>query len=180
MRSTVLSFVVLAMLPAGAAAQAQGTGSGVPIFGFPMQQNSRNGDTDTFQRLPFRDLPTEIHIDVAADTLFDFDRGEVRSSAREYMSQIANLIFDRAGGPVRIECRSDRTTDRGAPVASQKIAQRCAAAIQDWLVKQEKLTRVRFTATGVGVQPAPPANSNDPFAQAPPSRSGISIVFAKR
>jgi outer membrane protein OmpA-like peptidoglycan-associated protein len=145
-----------------------------------MQQDGRKGDTDTFQRLPFRDLPTEIHIDLAADTLFDFDHGEVRPSAREYLAQIANLIFDRAGGPVRIECRSDRTSDRGAPVASQKLAQRCAAAIQDWLVKQEKLTRVRFTATGVGVQPAPPTNPTDPFAKAPASRSGVSIVFAKR
>jgi outer membrane protein OmpA-like peptidoglycan-associated protein len=180
MRWIVLSFIALAMLPAGAAAQVQGTDTGVPIFGFPMQQNSRNGDTDTFQRLPFRDLPTEIRIDLPADTLFDFDRGEVRSSAREYLSQIANLIFDRAGGPVRIECRSDRITDRGAPVASQKVAQRCAAAIQDWLVKQEKLTKVRFTTTGVGVQAAPPANPNDPFAKTPESRSGISIVFAKR
>ena len=180
MRSITLSYAALAMFSAGAAAQVQGTDLGVPIFGFPIQQNSRNGDTDTFKRLPFRDLATEIHIDLAADTLFDFDRGEVRTSAREYLSQIANLIFDRAGGPVRIECRSDRTADRGAPAATQKLAQRCALAIQDWLVKQERLTRVRFTATGVAVQAAPPVNPNDPFAQAPPSRSGISIVFVKR
>jgi outer membrane protein OmpA-like peptidoglycan-associated protein len=180
MRSTILALAASAMLSAGAAAQIQGTdtGSGVPLFGFPMQQD---GSTkDNFQRLPFRDLVTEIRIDLAADTLFDFDHGEVRTSAREYMQQIANLIFDRSNGQVRIECRSDRTSDRGAPAASQKLAQRCALAIQDWLVKQEKLTRVRFTATGIAVQPAPPLNPNDPFAQAPPSRSGISIVFAKR
>jgi outer membrane protein OmpA-like peptidoglycan-associated protein len=175
-----LALAALATLSAGAAAQGTNSGSGFPLFGLPLQQDGKSRDTDNFQRLPFRDLPTEIHIDLAADALFDFDRGEVRASAREYLAQIANLIFDRAGGPVRIECRSDRTSDRGAPVASQKLAQRCAAAIQDWLVKQEKLTKVRFTTTGIGVQAAPSANPNDPFAKAPESRSGISIVFAKR
>jgi outer membrane protein OmpA-like peptidoglycan-associated protein len=180
MRSVILALAAVATLSAEAAAQGNSSGSGFPIFGLPLQQDGKSRDTDNFQRLPFRDLANEIHIDLAADTLFDFDRGEVRVSAREYFAQIANLIFERAGGPVRIECRSDRTSDRGAPVASQKLAQRCAAAIQDWLVRQEKLTKVRFTTTGIGVQAAPPANPNDPFAKAPESRSGISIVFAKR
>ena len=66
------------MLSAGAAAQGNSTGSGFPIFGLPLQQDGKSRDTDNFQRLPFRDLATEIHIDLAADTLFDFDRGEVR------------------------------------------------------------------------------------------------------
>jgi outer membrane protein OmpA-like peptidoglycan-associated protein len=177
MRS-ILAITALAMLCTAADAQSLGIdpNSGLPLFGMPLQQDDRAHDVDNFRRLPFRDLATEIHIDLVADTLFDFDHGEVRVSARDYMQQIANLIFARANGPVRIECRSDRM-----PAATgQKLAQRCALAIQDWLVKQEKLTRVRFVATGIAVQPAPPANPNDPFAKAPPSRSGISIVFAKR
>jgi outer membrane protein OmpA-like peptidoglycan-associated protein len=174
MRATIASLAVLAMLPAAAAAQPQGTDSGFPLFGMPLQND--NAARDTFKRLPYRDLAAEIRIELAADILFDFDHGQVRASAQDYMQQIANLIFDRSNGQVRIECR----LDRGVPAASQKLAQRCAAAIQDWLIKQEKLTRVRFTSTGFGVQPSPPPNPNDPFAQSPPSRTILSIVFVKR
>jgi outer membrane protein OmpA-like peptidoglycan-associated protein len=172
MRSTILALAALAMLVAAAGAQD------IPMFGFPMQKDGP--ENDNYRRVPFRDLGTEIRIDLDANALFDFDHGEVRATARDLMQQIANLIFDRGGTTARIECRSDRTVDRGAPAATQKIAQHCAAAVQDWLVRQEKLTRVRFTTTGVAVQPAPPPNPNDPFAKAAPSRSGITIVFAKR
>jgi outer membrane protein OmpA-like peptidoglycan-associated protein len=177
----ILAVAGLAMSCGRANAQAIGIdpNSGAPMFGMPLQRDGRS-DVDNFRRLPFRDLGNEIRIDIAADKLFDFDHGEVRVSARDYMQQIANLIFDHAGGTVRIECRTDRASDRGVPVASQKLAQRCASAVQDWLVTQEKLTRVRFAATGVALKPAPPANPNDPFAHAPPSRNSISIVFAKR
>jgi outer membrane protein OmpA-like peptidoglycan-associated protein len=169
MRSAIPSMTALVMLGAVTGAQAQG----FPLFHGPLQQDKPQ---DSYQRLPYRDLPTEIRIELAADALFDFDRGEVKASAKDYMQQIANLIFDRSNGQVRIECRNER----GLPATSQKLAQRCASAIQDWLVKQEKLTKIRFTTTGIGVQPAPPANPNDPFAAPPPSRSNVAIVFAKR
>jgi hypothetical protein len=69
---------------------------------------------DKFRRLPYQNLPGEIHIDLAADTLYDFDKNEVRSSAADYIQQTANLIFEEAKGPVRIECRSDRLPTQSA------------------------------------------------------------------
>jgi hypothetical protein len=51
--------------------------------------------------------------------------GKVRSSAADYFQQAANLIFEEARGPVRIECNSDRDL----PITGQKLAERCANAI---------------------------------------------------
>ena len=59
---------------------------------------SGNTNADTYKRLPYQDRGSEIHIDVAADELYDFDKGEVRSSAADYFQQAANLIFEEARG----------------------------------------------------------------------------------
>jgi hypothetical protein len=80
--------------------------------------------------VPNQDLASEIRVELAADALYDFDKGEVRSSAVDYFQQAANLIFDEAKGPVRVECSSDRV-----PTAvGQKLAARCADAIAQWLI----------------------------------------------
>jgi hypothetical protein len=49
-----------------------------PSFRMPL---SGNTNADTYNRFPHQDLGSEIHIEVAADELCDFDKGEVRSSA---------------------------------------------------------------------------------------------------
>ena len=144
-----------------------------PTFRTPL-----GGDTkaDTYKRLPYRDLGSEIHIELAADALYDFDKGEIRSSAADYFQQAANLIFEEAKGQVRIECYSDRDP----PVTGQKLAERCANAIAQWMIVEEKLTKVKFTAVGKRVPApaiAPTANILPPK---PNSRPSVTIVFAKK
>jgi hypothetical protein len=127
-RSTLSILYMLTVLASSASAQglAIDPNSYRPTFRLPLQ-----GDTnaDTYRRLPYQDLASEIRIELAADILYDFDKGEVRSGAADYFQQAANLIFEEAKGPVRIECRSDRAP----PAIGQKLAERCASAIAQWM-----------------------------------------------
>lgn len=168
----VLSFAILT-----SSADAQGIrldpDSHLPVFGIPLQGDS---DADTYKRLPYRDMPGKIHIEVAASALYDFDQAKVPASAADYMQQAANLIFEHANGPVRVECRSDRL-----PAATaQKLAERCALAVSQWLTVQEKLTRVKFITVGTSVPPPGAPDAKDPFAPKPVSQSHIVIDFAKK
>jgi hypothetical protein len=100
----------------------------------------------------------------------------VRAGAEDYMQQTANLIFEQASGPVRIECRSDR----GVPAAAQKLAAQCALAISQWLTVQEKLTKVKFITVGTAVSPPVPPDPRDLTAKPSPSQSNVTIDFAKK
>jgi outer membrane protein OmpA-like peptidoglycan-associated protein len=169
------SLLFLALLTSAAAAQGLefDPDTGRPTFGF---RTNPDEQPDTYKRLPYRDLAAEIRIEVAAGALYDFDSGKVPPSAADYMQQTANLIFEHAKGPVRIECRSDRTP----PAVAQKLAERCALVIAQWLTVQEKLTHVQFTTIGTSVPPPAPANPKDPFAPASVNQSHVVIDFAKK
>jgi len=103
------TFIVLAALAAAAPAMAQ---IPFPVLGVQTNQAS----TNTYRHLPSRELGDAVRIEIAAAALYDFDRGQIRADSADYMQQAANLIFEKAKGPVHIECRSDR----GAQAAAQK------------------------------------------------------------
>jgi len=170
MRALTLGLTTLAALGAlmaPAAAQLSFPG-GRPALHFPTQSDA---PADTYKHLPYRDLGAEIRIEIAAAALYDFDSGQVPKSAADYMQQAANLIFENAKGPVRIECHSDR---------GQKVAERCAAVISQWLITQERLTKVKFVTTGQATPPSAPVNRNDPFAKPAANASNVLIAFAKK
>ena len=185
MRGTIrvwaLAILALAALVSGAAAQissAPNTIPGTEVNPFPViNMHSNYGERqEGFRHLPYRDLATSISIALPAGALYDFDQMAVRAGAKDYMQQTANLIFEHANGPVRIECRSDR----GAPAAAQKLATQCALAISQWLTVQEKLTKVKFVTVGTAVPPPAPPDPHDLIAKASPSQSNVTIDFAKK
>jgi outer membrane protein OmpA-like peptidoglycan-associated protein len=166
MRRALLASAVVAACVSAVAAQT-------PLFSVPLE---RSQSTETYRRLPVREMTNEIRIEVNADLLYSFEDGKVRPSASDLLQQAANLIYERAKSPVRIECRSDR-----APAAAaQKLAEACAAALLQYLVKEEKVTNVKFAGVGVSVPPPAPPDPRDPFAPLPPRQSKVLIVFAKK
>ena len=177
-RSTLPILYVLTVLASNASAQSLGIdpNSYRPAFRLPLQGDT-NADTYRRRRLPYQDLASEIRIELAADVLYDFDKGEVRSGAADYFQQAANLIFEEAKGPVRIECRSDRT-----PAAiGQKLAERCASAIAQRMIVQEKLTKVKFTTVGTRVAPTGTSpNTDNRLLPKPSPGPHVTIVFAKK
>jgi outer membrane protein OmpA-like peptidoglycan-associated protein len=176
MRTTLPILFVMIALTSSASAQSLriDPNSHRPGLHIPLKGDTT---TDTFRRLPYQNLASEIRIELAADVLYDFDKDEVRSSAADYFQQAANLIFEEAKGPVHIECRSDRV-----PTAvGQKLAARCANTIAQWLIVEEKLSKVKFTTVGTSV---PPSTTAPQFGQSlapkPNTRPSVTIVFAKR
>jgi outer membrane protein OmpA-like peptidoglycan-associated protein len=162
----------LVALATAATAQVDAPGS-FPVFSAPLE---RTQSSETYRRLPFRDLGNEIRIEVSADLLYSFEDATVRLSASDLLAQAANLIYERAKSPVRIECRFDRT-----PAATaQKLADACAAALAQYLVKEEKVTNVKFASVGVSVPPPAPPDPRDPFAPLPPRQTEVLILFGKK
>jgi outer membrane protein OmpA-like peptidoglycan-associated protein len=153
-------------LTAAAAAQT-------PLFSIPLE---RSQSSEIYRRLPMREVGNEVHIEVNADLLYSFEDSKVRASASDLLQQAANLIYDSAKSPVRIECRSDRTP----AAAAQKLADACAAALMQYLVKDEKVTNVKFSSVGVSVPPLAPPDPRDPFAPLPPRQTKVLIVFGKK
>lgn len=175
MRCALSSALALALCCGTAAAQSISIdpNSNFPVLGFPTQHDE---PTDTYRHLSHREINGTIHIALAAGTLYDFEQGKVRGSAADYLQQIANLIFEQANGPVRIECRSDLSP----PAAAQKAALACAAALSQWLTVQERLTHVKFTTIGTSVPPPAAVDPNDPFAKPAPRQTNVTIDFAKK
>jgi len=181
MRALTLAVVALGALASSAAAQVSSAPNTIPgteanpfpIINVPSQRDQAG---DHYRHLPYRDLATAISIQIPASALYDFNLMQVRASAEDYLQQAANLIFEHANGPVRIECRSDR----GAPAAAAKLATQCALAISQWLTVQERLGKVKFVTVGTAVPPPAAPDPHDMLAKPLPSQSNITIDFAKK
>src|SRR5262245_19142559 len=89
-----------------------------PVFSVPLE---RAAVADNYRRLPFRDIGNEIRIEVSADLLYSFEDGKVRVSASDLLEQAANLIYERARSPVRIEWPLRPNAGRGGAEASGRL-----------------------------------------------------------
>ena len=116
------------------------------------------------QDLKIEETATEVHIELPADILFNFDKAEILPKAQETLKQVAKLIQEKAKGVVSIEGHTDA---KGSDRYNQKLSERRAKAVRDWLVNKEGLKNVRFTTRGFGAKKpvAPntkPDGSDDP------------------
>ena len=130
--------------------------------------------------LQMKETDTEIRIELAADVLFDFDKAEIRRDARNALKQVGDIIREKARGTVRIEGHTD---SKGADAYNQKLSERRANSVRDWLVKNEGLKNVRFSTTGFGakkpaVSNTKPDGSDDPEGRQKNRR--VEIVISKK
>lgn len=131
------------------------------------------------QSLQVRETKTETRIELPADILFDFDKADLRASAEPALNQAAEVIRKGARGTVTIEGHTD---GKGAPAYNQKLSQRRAAAVQQWLAVRGGLTQVRFANKGFGaskpaVSNTKPDGSDDPDGRQKNRR--VEIVFGR-
>jgi outer membrane protein OmpA-like peptidoglycan-associated protein len=120
------------------------------------------------QSLEVKQIGNEVRIDLAADVLFDFDKATLLPKAQQTLEQAADIIRDKAKGPVRIEGYTDA---KGLAAYNQKLSERRAAAVKNWLVSRGGLSKVAFVTKGFGAQNpvAPnkkPDGSDDPDGRA--------------
>ncbi len=116
------------------------------------------------QDLKVKETATEVHIELAADVLFDFDKADILPKAEEALRQAAKVIQEKGKGGVRIEGHTDA---KGSDAYNQKLSEQRANAVRDWLVNKEGLKSVKFVTQGFGAKKpvAPntkPDGSDDP------------------
>ena len=132
------------------------------------------------QALNVKETATETRIELAADVLFDFDKAVLLPKARDTLHNVALFIKEKGQGrPVRIEGYTDA---KGSDAYNQKLSDRRARSVREWLVRNEGLGGVRMTTEGFGARNpvAPnkkPDGSDDPAGRQKNRR--VEIVLAK-
>ncbi len=130
--------------------------------------------------LNIKETPTEIRIEVAADVLFDFDKAAILPKAQSTLHDVVGVIREKGQGrAVRIEGYTD---SKGSDAYNQKLSERRAVAVKQWLVQKEGLSGARMTTQGFGAKRpvAPntkPDGSDDPEGRQKNRR--VEIVLAK-
>ena len=130
------------------------------------------------KNLEVKETKTEIHIDLAADVLFDFDKSTLRPKARDALKQAASIIRDNAkGSTVRIDGYTD---SKGSGPYNQRLSDRRAKAVRNWFVTKEGLKDVNFATQGYGAKNpvAPntkPDGSDDPAGRQKNRRVEITV-----
>ena len=132
------------------------------------------------QDLQIKETKSEIRIALAADVLFDFDKADIRPDAQSALKQAADIVREKAKGVVRVEGHTD---SKGSDAYNQKLSERRANSVKDWLVKKEGLKDLKFETKGFGSKKpvAPntkPDGSDDPEGRQKNRR--VEIVIGKK
>lgn len=77
---------------------------------------------------------TEVHIALASDVLFDFDKATLRPEAAPALEKVAVVIQSFEDPQVVVEGHSDNV---GADAYNQDLSERRARAVQSWLASRK-------------------------------------------
>lgn len=130
--------------------------------------------------LQVKETATEIRIELAADVLFDFDKSTIKPEAASALHTVAEIINDKGKGrSVRIDGHTD---SKGGDAYNQKLSERRAASVKQWLAEMEGLNAAKMSTQGFGAKRpvAPnvkPDGSDDPEGRQKNRR--VEIVLAK-
>src|SRR5881227_1224557 len=113
----------------------------------------------------------EITVDLPADVLFDFDKSDIRPDAATALSRLAVIIRAQPKGRTRIEGHTD---SKGDDAYNQKLSERRAESVKNWLVTKEALDGSRMITKGWGE--AKPVAPNDTDANRQKNRRVQAIV----
>ncbi|HEX7968418.1 MAG TPA: OmpA family protein [Stellaceae bacterium] len=130
--------------------------------------------------LNVKETPTEIRIEVAADVLFDFDKAAILPRAQSTLHDVAGVIKEKGRGrDFRIEGYTD---SKGSDAYNQKLSERRADAVKQWLAQKEGLSNARMTTQGLGAKRPVAANTEPDGSDNPDGRQKnrrVEIVLAK-
>jgi len=123
--------------------------------------------------LAAQETEIEVHIELPADVLFDFDKADIRMDAAHALAELAAVIRAYQGA-VRLEGHTD---GKGAADYNQKLSERRAASVKQWLVEREQIPGERMTVQGFGK--TRPVASNDTDAGRQKNRR-VEVVIRKK
>lgn len=113
----------------------------------------------------------EIHVNLPADVLFDFDKSDIRPDAAKALADLATIIRANANGHTRLEGHTDAV---GNEKYNQALSERRAESVKQWLVTNEKLDAAKFVTKGWGK--TKPVAPNDTEANRQKNRRLEAIV----
>lgn len=133
--------------------------------------------TGTISGFARRETDTQVIIDVAADTLFEFDKAELTPAAQDNLAKVADAIRAGAPGPIEIIGHTD---SKGDPLYNQSLSERRAQAVATWMGQQVGMRLRQFIVGGKGEdEPVAtntrPDGSDDPAGRARNRRVEIRI-----
>ena len=131
------------------------------------------------QDIQVKETKTEIRIELAADVLFDFDKADILPKAKEALKQVAEVIREKAKGVVQIEGHTD---SKGSDDYNQKLSERRANAVKNWLTNREGLKNVKFATRGFGAKKPVASNTKPNGSDDPEGRQKnrrVEIVMRK-
>ena len=117
--------------------------------------------------LEIKESKTEVRLELAADVLFDFDKAELRPAAQETLQKVAAFVRENAKGAVRIEGHTDA---KGGDAYNQKLSERRAASVKDWLAKNAGAKGVTYQTQGFGAKRPIAPNAKPDGSDAPEGR----------
>lgn len=128
-----------------------------------------------------RVIGQEIHVELPADVLFDFDRADIRPDAEEALGKLALVVRAHPEGKVRVEGHTD---GKGAPAYNLTLSEHRARAVVAWLQAHGGLASTSFAvhAWGAAKPVAPNANpdgSDNPAGRQKNRRVEVVIEIAK-
>src|SRR5258706_13583846 len=101
----------------------------------------------------------EIHIDLAADVLFDFDKYTLRPAANETLTKVSQVASGYPDAPLLIEGHTD---GKGTHAYNMTLSDNRAAAVKKWLVEKGSIKASRVTTRGWGeTKPVAPNKKPD-------------------
>jgi outer membrane protein OmpA-like peptidoglycan-associated protein len=101
----------------------------------------------------------DIHIDLAADVMFDFDKYSLRPEATKTLSEVGQVVSNYGEAPLLIEGYTD---NKGTHAYNIKLSQNRAEAVKKWLIDNAATKPARITATGWGeAKPVAPNRKPD-------------------
>jgi len=116
----------------------------------------------------------EIHVNLPADVLFDFDKSDIRSDAAKALTDLATIIRANPQGRTRLEGHTDAV---GNDKYNQALSERRAESVKQWLVTNEKLDPAKMITRGWGK--TKPIAPNDTDANRQKNRRLEAIVEKK-
>jgi outer membrane protein OmpA-like peptidoglycan-associated protein len=143
--------------------------------GRPVDMNLQMPPLDYKTTIPYRIRSQESGppIVLPGDTLFDFDKFNIKPSAEQSLNRAGFLINVIPGRRVLIYGYTDSI---GSPGYNQTLSEKRAAAVKQWLVSRDYLKESQATASGFG-ESDPVASNDDPDGRAKNRR--VEIVMLK-
>lgn len=100
-----------------------------------------------------------IEVDLPADVLFDFDKAELRPDARDALRELASLLGEKPRRSIAITGHTDAI---GQDAYNQRLSERRALAVKNWLVAKEGIKSPPIGTSGRGARdPIAPNKRSD-------------------